>query len=163
MRSASAARATYLAVRLIGQTTERVGFDLDRGHPTLVSMFYDSCPRGLPDADHQPAGVRIASASQSRLRVLLVIFAAARDTTQKLESRLAACHRSDALDLCRRAEGCAQDRGTARIPLPSPAGWQLHCSSRYSIEGRALATTTTLVDHSKFQGKLRVATAADAF
>jgi protein SCO1 len=83
-----------LAGALRDQTGARVGLDLFRGHPVLVSMFYASCPDACPLLIEEirqfestlPAPVR------ADLRVLLVSLDPARDTPEAL-GRLARARR----------------------------------------------------------------------
>lgn len=81
---------------LTTQSGARAGFDLDRGHPTVVSMFYGSCPATCPMliTAIQVYEKHLAPPERSRLRVLLVSFDAARDTPRQLE-HLATLHRTD--------------------------------------------------------------------
>jgi protein SCO1/2 len=82
-----------LAGSLRDQTGARVGLDVFRGHPVLVSMFYASCPDACPlliEEIHRfestvPAPVR------ADLRVVLVSLDPARDTPEALR-RLARSH-----------------------------------------------------------------------
>ena len=75
-----------LAGSLRDQTGARVGLDVFRGHPVLVSMFYASCPDACPLLIEEirqlestlPAPVR------ADLRVLLVSLDPARDTPDAL-------------------------------------------------------------------------------
>lgn len=72
---------------------QRVGLDVDRGHPTLISMFYGSCPAACP------ALIDTIGRTLDRLpkdtRVLLVSFDPARDTPEHLRE-LARAHHLDA-------------------------------------------------------------------
>jgi protein SCO1/2 len=82
-----------LAGSLRDQTGARVGLDVFRGHPVLVSMFYASCPDACPLLIEEirqfestlPVSVR------ADLRVLLVSLDPARDTPEALH-RLARAH-----------------------------------------------------------------------
>jgi protein SCO1/2 len=75
-----------LAGSLRDQTGARVGLDVFRGHPVLVSMFYASCPDACPLLIEEirqfestlPVSVR------ADLRVLLVSLDPARDTPEAL-------------------------------------------------------------------------------
>jgi protein SCO1 len=72
----------------------RTGLDVQRGHPTLISMFYGSCASACPAligaiqrvVDELPANRR------DQLRVVLVSFDAERDTPARLRE-LIATHR----------------------------------------------------------------------
>src|SRR5262249_44881171 len=66
----------HVQARLLTQSAKPIGFDVNRGHPTLVSMFYGSCPAACPMliTSMQVYESHLAPASRSRLRVLLVSF-----------------------------------------------------------------------------------------
>jgi len=81
------ARSIYhLGVSLRDQTGARVGLDLFRGHPAIISMFYASCPDACPLLIEEirqlesmlPAPVR------ADLRVILVSLDPERDTPEAL-------------------------------------------------------------------------------
>jgi protein SCO1 len=63
-----------------GQT---IPLDADRGHPTLVSMFYGSCPAACP-ALIDEVGRILREANAPDVRVLLVSFDPDRDTPAHL-------------------------------------------------------------------------------
>jgi protein SCO1/2 len=73
-----------------------IALDTDRGHPTLISMFYSSCTAACPlmintvkrTLDQVPASKR------DDIRVLLVSFDPARDTPARLHE-LANMHHLD--------------------------------------------------------------------
>lgn len=156
-----------LRAQLTTQTSKAAGLDLFRGHPTLVSMFYGSCPAACPMliAAMQVYESRLDEASQSRLRVLLVSFDAARDTPAELD-RLARLHRTDS---ARWTFTSAPESDARRIAallgisyrrLP---GGDFDHSLKITLldeDGRILASTTTLVADSRFAAQLRTATQA---
>lgn len=158
-----------LRAHLLSQTGDPIGFDLDRGHPTLVSMFYGSCPAACPMliTSMQVYESHLDPASRSRLRVLLVSFDAARDTPPQLQ-QLARLHRTDPTRWTFAGATEAEARKLAAL-LGFHYRHLLDGSFDHSLlitlldrQGRVLATTTTLVDDMEFQGKLRAATATDA-
>jgi SCO1/SenC len=85
-----------LRAQLTTQTATSAGLDLHRGHPTLISMFYGSCPAACPMliTALQVYESHLDEPSQARLRVLLVSFDPQRDTPEQLD-RLARLHRAD--------------------------------------------------------------------
>jgi protein SCO1/2 len=62
---------------------ETIGLDVHRGHPTLVAMFYASCPVACPVLTEE-IRTTLAEAARPDARVLLVSFDPARDTPEKL-------------------------------------------------------------------------------
>lgn len=85
-----------LTIPLRRASGDQVGLDVDRGHPTLISMFYGSCAAACPvlvatigrALDQLPADAR------GEVRVVLVSFDPARDTPERLRE-LARIHRLD--------------------------------------------------------------------
>jgi len=158
-----------LHAHLLTQTGEPAAFDLGRGHPTLVSMFYGSCPAACPMlvTSMQVYESHLDRVSRSRLRVLMVSFDAARDTPQQL-AQLARLHRSDPMRWTFASASEAEARKIAALlgfryrQLPDGSFDHSLLITLLDSQGRVLATTTTLVDDSEFQAKLRAATAADA-
>jgi protein SCO1 len=59
------------------------GLDVDRGHPTLISMFYGSCPAACP-ALISTIGRTLDQLPARDVRVLLVSFDPMRDTPDHL-------------------------------------------------------------------------------
>jgi protein SCO1/2 len=158
----------HVQARLLTQSAGPVGFDVNRGHPTLVSMFYGSCPAACPMliTSMQVYESHLAPAARSRLRVLLVSFDAARDTPNQLE-QLASLHR---IDLTRWTLASAPERDARKIaaglgfryrPLPDGTFDHSLLITLLDRQGRVLAATTTLVDDSQFLAKLQDATARD--
>ena len=86
-----------LAMTVTSSSGERVSIDLDRGHPTLISMFYGSCPAACPAliALLGRALEQLPPAARGNVRVLLVSFDPARDTPARLRE-LIETHRLDA-------------------------------------------------------------------
>jgi protein SCO1/2 len=81
-----------LAIPLTAASGQRVSLDVDRGHPTLISMFYGSCAASCPVL------IETIGRALDRLppdaRVVLVSFDPARDTPDRLRE-LAREHRLD--------------------------------------------------------------------
>ena len=157
-----------LQAHLRSRTGDPVGLDLDRGHPTLVSMFYGSCPAACPMliTSIQVYESHLDPASRSRLRVLLVSFDAVRDTPQQLE-HLAQLHRADP---ARWTFASAPETDARKIAallgfryrqLPDGSFDHSLLITLLDRDGRVLTTTTTLVDDSEFLAKLRAATATN--
>jgi len=97
-RPAASGPSLYdLALPLTSSSGGSVGLDVDRGHPTLISMFYGSCAASCPvligtiarALDQLPEDVR------GDARVLLVSFDPARDTPERLRELAAAHHLDD--------------------------------------------------------------------
>ncbi|HUJ58349.1 MAG TPA: SCO family protein [Kofleriaceae bacterium] len=86
-----------LALPLTRASGDVVGLDVDRGHPTLISMFYGSCSVACPVLVDKIAGAlaQLPDADRRDARVLLVSFDPARDTPARLRE-LANEHRLDA-------------------------------------------------------------------
>jgi protein SCO1 len=158
-----------LRVPLLSQRADTVSFDLDRGHPTLVSMFYRSCPAACPMliTSMQVYESRLDPASRGRLRVLLVSFDAERDTPQQLET-LARLHRTDPTRWTFASASETDARKIAALlglryrQLPDGNFDHSLLITLLDRQGRVLAATTTLVGDSAFLAKLHSATADDA-
>ncbi len=82
---------------VITQENRRHGLDLYRGHVTLVSMFYASCPDVCPllITTLQQVDGQLSAEERQRLRVLLVSIDPRHDTPAVLQE-LARLHRVDA-------------------------------------------------------------------
>jgi len=158
----------HVQTRLLTQSGKAVGFDVKRGHPTLVSMFYGSCPAACPMliTSMQVYESRLLPAARSRLRVLLVSFDAARDTPQQLE-KLASLHHIDRTRWTLASASEADARkiaaglGFSYRPLPDGTFDHSLLITLVDGQGRVVAATTTLVDDSQFLAKLQDATAKD--
>ena len=158
-----------LRVPLVSQTGETVSFDLDRGHPTLVSMFYGSCPAACPMliTSMQVYESQLDRASQARLRVLLVSFDAERDTPKQLAD-LARRHRADPTRWTLTSASETDARKIAALlgvryrQLPDGNFDHSLLITLLDHQGRVLDATTTLVGDAAFLAKLRSATAHDA-
>jgi protein SCO1/2 len=76
-----------LSMHLLDQTGTTIGLDAFRGHPTLVVMFYASCPSACPRLVEELRTIVAAVPADRRaeLRVLMVSFDAVRDTPARLE------------------------------------------------------------------------------
>jgi protein SCO1/2 len=154
--------------KLTTQTATTVGLDLYRGHPTLIGMFYGSCPAACPMliTAMQVYESHLDAPSQARLRVLLVSFDAARDTPAKLEA-LAHSHRADPARWTFASADDTDSRAIAALlgfsyrRLPNGDFDHSLLITLLDEEGRIVATTTTLVADEQFQAKLRAATQGD--
>lgn len=157
-----------LRATLLSQRGNPIGFDMDRGHPTLVTMFYGSCPAACPMliTRMQVYESHLNPASRSRLRVLLVSFDAVRDTPAQLE-QLARLHRTDPTRWILASAGEAEARKIAALlgfryrRLPDGSFDHSLLITLLDRQGQVLAATTTLVDDSEFKAKLLAATATD--
>ncbi|MEO8755884.1 MAG: SCO family protein [Casimicrobiaceae bacterium] len=67
---------------------QKIGLDVHRGHPTLVAMFYASCPVACPVLISEVRST-LEELGRSDARVLLVSFDPARDTPEKLSALVA--------------------------------------------------------------------------
>jgi protein SCO1/2 len=154
-----------LHAQLTTQTAATAGLDLHRGHPTLITMFYGSCPAACPMliTSMQVYESQLDESAQAQLRVLLVSFDAPRDTPRELD-RLAKLHRADAT---RWTFASAADPDARRIAallgisyrrLPNGDFDHSLLITLLDGDGRVVATTTKLVGDQEFQAKLRAAT-----
>jgi protein SCO1/2 len=75
-----------LEAPLVGADAGALGLDIHRGHPTLISMFYASCPMACPMlvADIQSLEAKLTKEERADLRVLLVSLDPDRDTPEAL-------------------------------------------------------------------------------
>jgi len=75
-----------LSAALVDQHGQRVGLDLFRGYPVLISMFFASCPDACPllIADIQRIEAELPPRVRADLRVVLVSFDTERDTPEAL-------------------------------------------------------------------------------
>jgi protein SCO1 len=154
-----------LHARLTTQTAATAGLDLHRGHPTLITMFYGSCPAACPMliTAMQVYESQLDESAQAQLRVLLVSFDAPRDTPQQLE-RVAKLHHADAT---RWAFASAAEPDARRIAallgisyrhLPGGEFDHSLLITLLDSDGRVVASTTKLVGDQEFQARLRAAT-----
>jgi protein SCO1/2 len=155
-----------LQARLLTQTGDQAGLDLYRGYPTLVSMFYGSCPAACPMliTSMQVYESHLDPAARSRLRVLLISFDAEHDTPQQLEKLL----HSHGADPTRWTFSSASETDARKIAallgfryrkLPDGSFDHSLLITLLDGEGQVVATTTTLVGDAAFQAKLQAATA----
>lgn len=86
-----------LSVELTNQAGVAHGFDVYRGHPVLISMFYGSCPMTCPILIDTIREVERGVPNEQRrdLRVLMISIDPEHDTTQALQ-QLAQERRIDA-------------------------------------------------------------------
>jgi protein SCO1 len=73
-----------LPIQLVDATGARIGLDVARGKPVLVSMFYASCSVACPLLISEVQQVLAELPPDADVRVLLVSFDPARDTAAKL-------------------------------------------------------------------------------
>ena len=88
-----------LSASLVDQDGQKVGLDLFRGHPVLISMFYTTCPDACPllIADLLRIERDLPAPTRADLRVVLVSLDPEHDTPEALRA-LANAH---GLDLSR--------------------------------------------------------------
>jgi len=154
-----------LHAQLTTQKAAIADLDVYRGHPTLISMFYGSCPAACPMliTAMQAYESRLDEGSRARLRVLLVSFDSARDTPPQLD-RLAKLHRADPARWTFTSASEADARRIAALLGVTyrrlPAGDFDHSLliTLLDGDGRIAATTTTLAGDAAFQASLRSAT-----
>ena len=154
-----------MRVELLGQTGAPQPFDLYRGHPTLVSMFYGSCPATCPMliTGLKVYEQKLPAAGRARLRVLLISFDAKRDTPARL-TELAREHHADQV---RWTFASASETNARKIAALLGVEYR-HLgdgSFDHSLlitlldnDGRPLTSTSKLIGDSRFQGKLNAAT-----
>lgn len=144
------------------------GFDLYQGHPTVISMFYGSCPSYCPMliTAVQVYEGHLDEVSRARLRVLLVSFDAAHDTPQRL-AELSRLHRADPV---RWTFASAREPDARRIAellgfhyrkLPDGSFDHTQVLTLVDGQGRVLASTATLIGDAAFQARLQAGTAQD--
>ena len=75
-----------IAASLVNQRGERVGLDVDRGHPVIIAMFYGSCPSACPLilSDVKRIDASLPPRARENVRVLLVSFDGEHDTPAEL-------------------------------------------------------------------------------
>jgi len=156
-----------LRASLATQDGAVAGFDVYRGHPVLVSMFYGSCPAACPMliTAMQTYESHLDEASKARLRVLMVSFDAVRDTPAQFAG-IAKLHRTDP---ARWTFSSAPDNDARRIAALLGISYRRQSGGEFDhsllitlldAQGRVLASTSKLVGDADFQAKLRAATAA---
>lgn len=71
---------------LVDQHAQGASLDVHRGHPTVVSMFYTSCPNACPMliADIRALESGLPAEQRADLRVLLISLDPTRDTPEAL-------------------------------------------------------------------------------
>ena len=156
-----------LHAQVTTQSAKPAGLDLYRGHPTLIAMFYGSCPAACPMliTAMQVYESRLDEASQARLRVLMVSFDAARDTPEALE-HLAKLHRTDPARWTFSSAPEADARRIAAllgVSYRALPGGDFDHSLKITLldeNGRIVGSTATLVGDASFAALLRTATQA---
>ncbi len=114
-----------LSASLVDQDGQKVGLDLFRGHPVLISMFYSTCRDACPllIADLHRIERELPASTRADLRVVLVSLDPEHDTPEALLA-LARAHGLDMIALAAPAGAGRHgpgSRGRARHSLPSPA------------------------------------------
>lgn len=156
-----------LKAPLTAQSGQTVPFDVQRGHPVLVSMFYASCPYMCPMliSGIQDYEKHLDAAARSRLRVLMVSFDPRRDTPPAL-LHLATAHRADLNRWVFAAAGEGDVRKIAALlgieyrQLPGGDFDHSTIITLLDADGRILARTAKPVGDAAFLEQLRRATAA---
>ena len=157
-----------LPVHLVSQSGATVALDVERGHPTLVSMFYGSCPAACPMliTGIQVYEHRLDDVSRSRLRVLLVSFDAGRDTPDKLEG-LAKLH---GVDTTRWTLTAASESDARKLAALLGVHYRRNADGDFDhsllitlldAEGRVVASTSKIVGDETFLAHLRELTKSD--
>lgn len=110
-----------LDMKLTDQDGSAVPLDVFRGHPTVVTMFYGTCPAACPALVHDVKKLegRIDPAARGDVRVLLVSFDTKRDTPEVL-MKMAKKHE---VDLARWKMAAAPSEDAAR-ELAAVLGFQ---------------------------------------
>lgn len=156
----------HAALMTQGGTAAR--FDLYRGHPAVVSMFYGSCPAYCPMliTAVQVYESHLDESSRARLRVLLVSFDALHDTPQRL-AELARLHRADPQRWTFASAGEPDARRIAALlgfhyrRLEDGSFDHSQILTLVDGEGRVVASTTKLIGDAAFDARLRAITAAN--
>ena len=154
-----------LPAELTTQQGSLAGLNVYQGHPTLISMFYGSCPSYCPMliTAMQVYESNLDEGSRTRLRVLLVSFDAAHDTPERL-SELARLHRADPT---RWTFASAREPDARRIAallglhyrqLPDGSYDHSQVLALTDSQGRVVASTSKLIGDPEFQAKLRAET-----
>lgn len=101
-----------LKAKLQDQSGREVGLDVHRGHPTLIAMFYASCPNACPLLIHdlKQVDAKLPEAARGRVRYLLVSFDPKVDDVPALAAALGK-HGLDGArwTLARTSEGSVQE------------------------------------------------------
>jgi protein SCO1 len=145
------------------------GLNLYQGQPTLLSMFYGSCPSYCPMliTALQVYESHLPQDSRARLRVLLVSFDATHDTPERL-TQLARLHRTDPGRWTFASASEPQARKIAELlgfhyrELPDGSFEHSQVITLIDGQGRVLANTTKLIGDSVFQARLQAAAAPHA-
>lgn len=90
--AAPAGESVYqLHLDLEDQQGRRSGFDVMRGHPVLVALFYSSCPNACPMLVRRVRQVeeKLSPGARADLRVLLISMDPAKDTPAELRGAAA--------------------------------------------------------------------------
>jgi protein SCO1/2 len=79
-----------LKIPLTGPQDENIAWDLYKGHPTLVSMFYTQCTQACPMliARIQSIEAKLPTEERENLRVLLISMDPEHDTSERLRKAM---------------------------------------------------------------------------
>ena len=154
-----------LKAGLTTQDNHAAGLDLERGHPTLISMFYGSCPAACPMliTAMQVYEKKLPDSQRAALHVLLISFDAERDTPAKLQ-KIAQLHRVDSQRWMFASAAEPQARKIAALLgfqyRRQPDGNYDHSLLITLLDenGRMLAQTTNLIGDEGFVDAMRKAT-----
>lgn len=157
-----------LRVPLATQDGASASFDLYEGHPTIISMFYGSCPAYCPMliTAVQVYESHLDAAFRARLRVLLVSFDAAHDTPQRL-GELSRLHR---VDPERWTFASAKEPDARRIAALLGVRYRKLVDGSFDhsqvvtlvdSQGRVVASTAKLIGDSAFETQLRAIATSD--
>lgn len=153
-----------LGAALTTQADAPAALDLDRGHPTLVAMFYAGCPYVCPAiiTGIQAYEHGLDPAARAKLRVLMISFDSEHDTPEAL-SKVAQQHR---VDLSRWTFARAGDTDVRKIAAVLGVQYRRLPSGDYDHtalitlldgEGRILTHTSKLAGDEAFAAQLKQA------
>lgn len=146
--SADAPSIYPLAVSLRDEHDQAIALDVDRGHATIIAMFYGTCPVACPLIVSHVKEIesRLSPHARAEMRVLLVSF----DPTHDTPDALAAIASARGLDLTRWTLASGADDDVRQIAAalgvsyrPLPSGGFAHDSIITALDrdGRPVART----------------------
>lgn len=156
-----------LHLTITSQSGQSIPLDVERGHPTIISMFYASCPAACPllISSIQAYEQSLDPESRSRLRVLMVSFDPRRDKPAVL-AQLAHSHRADPQRWTFSAAASDVDArklaALLGIQYRQTADGDFDHTLRITLldaSGRVVAHTSQLFKDEAFRAQLRQATA----
>lgn len=143
-----------LAIPLASASGARIALDVDRGHPTLISMFYGSCTAACPLLIRTIGTTldQLSPAVRGDVRVVLVSFDAARDTPERLRELVQMHHLDERWTLAAASDADARTLAAVLgVRYRAVAGGQFfHTSAIVALDrdGRAMARMDGLGDTS---------------